>query len=89
MGGGGNKGQTDAGSINFGGSIGALPLPPNDSLVGLSAAQLQRKPGESPEEHIARITVLLNTVAEAMAIAAMEQKRKLRDRKVNKPKMKL
>ena len=89
MGSGGNKGQANAGSINFGGSIGTLPLPPNDSSVGLSAAQLQRKPGESPEEHIARITALLNTVAEAMAIAAMEQKRKQRDRKANKPKMKL
>lgn len=88
MGGGGNKGQADAGSINFGGSIGALPLPPNDSSVGLSAAQLQRKPGESPEEYIARITALLNTVVEAMAIATMEQKRKLRERK-NKPQMKL
>ncbi len=86
MGGGGNKGQADAGSINFGGNIGALPLPPNDSPIGLSAAQLQRKPGESPEEHIARITALLNSVAEAMAIAAMEQKRRLRERKT---KMKL
>ena len=86
MGGGGNKGQADTGSINFGGNIGALPLPPNDSPVELSAAQLQRKPGESPEEHIARITALLNTVAEAMAIAAMERKRRLRERK---PKMKL
>lgn len=89
-GGNGNKGRvTDVDSINFGGNIRALPLPPNDSPVGLSAVQLQRKPGESPEEHIARITALLNTVAEAMAIAAMEQKRKLRDRKANKPKMKL
>ena len=86
MGGGGNKGQADAGSINFGGSIGSLPLPPNDSPFGLSAAQLQRQPGESPEEHIARITALLNTAAEAMAIAAMEQKRRLRERKT---KMKL
>lgn len=86
MGGGGNKGQADAGSINFGGNIGTLPLPPNDSPIGLSAAQLQRKPGESPEEHIARITALLNSVAEAMAIAAMEQKRRLRERKT---KMKL
>lgn len=85
-GGSGNKGQADAGSINFGGNIGTLPLPPNDSSVGLSAAQLQRKPGESPEEHIARITALLNIAAEAMAIAAMERKRKLRERK---PKMKL
>ena len=82
----GNNSQTDAGSINFGGNIGALPLPPNDSPIGLSAVQLQRKPGESPEEHIVRITALLNTVAEAMAIAAMEQKRRQRERKT---KMKL
>lgn len=86
MGGGGNKGHADAGSINFGGNTGALPLPPNNSPIGLSAAQLQRKPGESPEEHIARITALLNTVAEAMAVAAMEQKRRQRERKT---KMKL
>lgn len=85
----GNKGRTDNNIVNFGGNIGVLPLPPSDSPIGLSAAQLQRKPGESPEEHIARITALLNTVAEAMAIAAMERKRKLRDRKANKPKMKL
>ncbi len=88
-GGSGNKGPITADSINFGGNIGALPLPPNDSPVGLSADQLQRKPGESPEEHIARITALLNTVAEAMAVAAMERKRKLRDQKENRPKMKL
>lgn len=87
-GGGGNKSLHDNNTVNLGGCIGALPLPPNDSSVGLSAAQLQRKLGESLEEHIARITALLNSVAEAMAVAAMEQKRKLRERK-NKPKMKI
>ena len=84
----GNKSQADNNAVNFGGSIGTLPLPPNDLSVGLSAAQLQRKPGESPEEHIARITALLNTAAEAIAVAAMERKRRLRERK-NKPQMKL
>lgn len=88
QGGTGNKGQTDAGSINFGGRIGELPLPPNNSPIGLSAAQLQRKPGESSEEHIARITALLNMIAEAMATTAMEQKRRLRER-MTKPKMRL
>lgn len=88
LGGTGNKGQTDSGSINFGGRIGELPLPPNNSPVGLSAAQLQRKPGESSEEHIARITALLNMIAEAMATAAMEQKRRLSER-TTKSKMKL
>ncbi len=80
-GGSGNKDQANSNTANFGGNTGTLPLPPHDSPVGLSAAQLQRQPGESPEEHIARITALLNTVAEAMAIAAMEQKRRLRERK--------
>lgn len=89
QGGTGNKGQTDAGSINFGGRFGELPLPPNNSPVGLSAAQLQRKPGESSEEHIARITALLNMIAEAMATAAMEQKRRQRERMPHKPKMRL
>ncbi len=83
---GGGKTDTDGSAVHFGGNIGELPLPPIDSPVGLSAAQLQRKPGESPEEHIARITALLNTIAEAMAVAAMEQKRRLRERKT---KMKL
>lgn len=88
MGGGGNRGQADAGSINFGGGIGALSLPPHDSPVGLSATQLQRKPDESPEEHIARITALLNAAAEAMAVAATERKRRLRER-ITKHKMRL
>ncbi len=83
---GGGKTETGGPTINFGGNIGKLPLPPNSSPIGLSAAQLQRKHGESPEEYIARITALLNTVAEAMAIAAMEQERRLRKRKT---KMKL
>jgi len=85
-GGSGNKRPIANDSINFGGSIGVLPLPPNDSPIGLPAAQLRRKPGESPEEHIARITALLNTAAEAMAVAAIEQKRRQRERKT---KMKL
>lgn len=74
-------------SVNLG-KAGGIPLPPASSPVGVSAEQLQRKPGESPEEHIARITALLNAAAEAMAIAAMEHKRRLREQK-NRPKMKL
>ncbi len=64
-----------------GGKIDAIPLPPASSPVGVSAAQLQRKPGESPEEHIARITALLNAAAEAMAIAAMEHRRRMEEQK--------
>ena len=85
---GGGKTNTDRPTVNFSGNIGELPLPPNSSPVELSEAQLQRKPGESPEEYLARITALLNTVAEAMTVAAMERKRRLRER-MTKPKVKL
>ena len=85
---GGEKTSMDGASVNFGGNIGELPLPSHDSPVGLSAAQLQRKPGESPEEHIARITALLNAAAEAMAVAATERKRRLREH-MAKHKMRL
>ena len=67
-------------SVNLG-KAGGIPLPPADSPVGVSAEQLQRKPGESPEEHIARITVLLDAAAEAMAIAAMERRRRMEEQK--------
>ena len=71
-----------------GGKLDAIPLPPAGSPVGVSAAQLQRKPEESPEEHIARITALLNAAAEAMAIAAMEHRRRLEEQK-KRAKMKI
>lgn len=74
-------------SVNLG-KAGGIQLPPASSPVGVSAAQLQRKPGESPEEHIARITALLNAAAEAMAIAAMERRRRLEEQK-RRAKMKI
>ena len=67
-------------SVNLG-KAGGIQLPPANSPGGVSAEQLQRKPGESPEEHIARITALLNAAAEAMAIAAMEHRRRLEEQK--------
>ena len=77
---GGGSTREEPPSVNLG-KAGSIPLPPADSPVGVSAEQLQRKPGESPEEHIARITALLNAAAEAMAIAAMEHRRKLEEQK--------
>ena len=74
-------------SVNLG-KAGGIQLPPANSPGGVSAEQLQRKPGESPEEHIARITALLNAAAEAMAIAAMEHRRRLEEQK-RRARMKL
>lgn len=80
MGRGGGSAREELPSVNLG-KAGGIPLPPADSPGGVSAKQLQRKPGESPEEYIARITALLNAAAEAMAIAAMEHRRRMEEQK--------
>ena len=82
-GGGGGDRSHGAGSVSLG-SAGSIPLPPFDSPFALSPEMMQRREGESPEEHIARITALINKAAEAMAIALMERKRRLeaRSRKI-------
>ena len=43
----------------------------------------------TPEEHLARVTALLNQVAEAMAVATEERKRRLRNMKPRKSTLKL
>jgi hypothetical protein len=67
--------------------VGSLPLPPTDSGIGISAAQLQRQPGETQEQHIARITALVKSVTAAMIAHAEEQKR--RQQQIKKPKIRL
>jgi hypothetical protein len=66
---------------------GSLPLPPVDLGIAITAAQLQRQPDETPEQHIARITALINSVTAAMIAHAEEQKRK--QQQVKKPQRKL
>lgn len=71
------------------GAYGIIALPPFESPIKLSAAQLQRRAGESPEEHLARVTALLNQIAEAMAVATEERKRRVRNSKPKKSTLKL
>ena len=71
------------------GAYGIIALPPFDSPIKLSATQLQRRAGESPEEHLVRVTALLNQIAEAMAVVAEERKRRLRKDKPKKSTLKL
>ena len=80
---GGGGGSHGAGSVSLG-SAGSIPLPPFDSPFALSPEMMQRREGESPEEHIARITALINKAAEAMAVALVERKRRMeaRSRKI-------
>ena len=84
---GGSSTREEPPSVNLG-KAGGIPLPPAGSPGGVSAEQLQRKPGESPEEHIARITALLDAAAAAMAIAAMERRRRMEEQK-RRAKMKI
>lgn len=71
------------------GAYGIIALPPFESPIKLSATQLQRRVGESPEEHLSRVTALLNQVAEAMAVAAEERKRRIRASKPKKSALEL
>ena len=71
-------------SVNLGafGLKGGLPLPPSDFGGGIAPELLQRRIGESHEEHIARVTALIRAATEAMLIARMERKRKQRNLKL-------
>lgn len=73
--GGGGGGSHGAGLVSLG-NAGSIPLPPFDSPFALSPEMMQRREGESPEEHITRITALINKTAEAMAVALVERKRR-------------
>jgi len=77
-----SPGKSGGGEINlsaFGG--GNLPSPSVDLGIGITAAQLQRQPDETPEQHIARITALINSITAAMMAHAEEQKRKQQQNK--------
>ena len=83
------SGNVPENSVNLGifGLKGGLPLPPSDFSGGIAPELLHRRIGESHEEYIARVTALIQAATEAMLVAAAERKRKLKERKVNKPKI--
>ncbi|MDR2912523.1 MAG: relaxase/mobilization nuclease domain-containing protein [Alistipes sp.] len=82
------SGSTGSGEINLAAfGAGSLPQPPVDLGIAITAAQLQRQPDETSEQHIARITALINSVTAAMIAHAEEQKRK--QQQIKKPQRKL
>lgn len=66
---------------------GGLSLPPSDFSGGIAPELMQRRLGESYEEHIARVTALIQAATEAMLTAETERKMKLRNRPSVKPKI--
>ena len=81
-----NSAPDESVNLSVFGLKGGLPLPPSDFGGGIAPEQMQRRIGESHEEHIARITALIQAATEAMLIAAMERRMKLRNRPSIKPK---
>jgi hypothetical protein len=88
-------GSVSGGGADGGGKIdlspfggGRLSIPKNDLGIGITAAQLQRQPDETPEQHIARITALINSVTAAMIAHVEEQKRK-QQQQVKRSKIKM
>ena len=74
---GGKSGNDSLNLSLFGG--GNLPIPAISLGFGLSPEMMKRRIGESPEEHIARITALVNSISEAMLTHIEEQKRKQKE----------
>ena len=82
-GGGGGGGSRGSGSVSRGGG-GAVPPPPAHFAFASSPRSVQPRGGANAQEHIARITALINKAAEAMAVALVERKRRMeaRSRKI-------
>lgn len=83
----GNSGE----SVDLGGFgvAGGITLPPDGHCGAIAPEQMQRRIGESHEEHIARITALIRQATEAMLVEQAERSRKLRTIKTNKPKFRI
>ena len=83
----GNSGE----SVDLGGFgvAGGMTLPPGWCCGSITPEQMQRRIGESHEEHIARVTALIRQATEAMLIEQAERSRKLRTIKTNKPKFRI
>ncbi|BFK45235.1 relaxase/mobilization nuclease domain-containing protein [Alistipes sp. i18-0019-D1] len=83
----GNSGE----SLDLGGFgvAGGMTLPPGWCCGSITPEQMQRRIGESHEEHIARVTALIRQATEAMLIEQAERSRKLRTIKTNKPKFRI
>ena len=82
----GNSGE----SVDLGGFgvAGGLSMPSAGACGAIAPEQMQRRIGESHEEHIARITALIQQAAEAMLIEQAERSRRIRKQQTKKRQIK-
>ena len=83
----GNSGE----SLDLGGFgvAGGMTLPPGGYCGSIAPEQMQRRIGESHEEHIARITALIRQATEAMLIEQAERSRRIREQQTKKRQIKI
>lgn len=78
-------------SLDLGGFgvAGGIILPPGGYCGSIAPEQMQRRIGESHEEHIARITALIRQATEAMLIEQAERSRRIREQQTKKRQIKI
>lgn len=83
----GNSGK----SVDLGGFgvAGGTTLPPNGCSGSIVPEQMQRRIGESHEEHIARVTALIRQATEAMLVEQTERNRRIREQQNKKRQIKI
>lgn len=87
FGGGSSAGESfDLGAF---GVSGGLSMPTAGTCGSIAPELMQRRIGESHEEHIARITVLIRQATEAMLIEQTERSRRIRKRQTKKRQIKI
>ena len=86
----GNRGNS-AESVDLGrfGVADGITLPPGGYCGSIAPEQMQRRIGESHEEHIARITALIRQATEAMLVEQAERSRRIREQQTKKRQIKI
>ena len=77
-------------SVDLGGfSVAGGMTPPSGYCGSIAPEQMQRRIGESHEEHIARVTALIRQATEAMLVEQAERSRRIREQQTKKRQIKI
>ena len=71
------------------GVAGGITLPQSGCCGAIAPEQMQRRIGESHEQHIARITALIRQATEAMLVEQTERSRRIREQQTKKRQIKI
>lgn len=71
------------------GVAGGITLPSGGYCSSIAPEQMQRRIGESHEEHIARVTALIHLATEVMLIEQAERSRRIREQQTKKRQIKI